>query len=67
MITNLDGTPIRDTAGLVATVRARLPGDRVTLELTRGRRQLQVMAALGSMDAPVPPAGAGLATPVSLG
>ena len=67
VITNLDGTPIRDTAGLVAAVRDRLPGDRVTLDLVRGRRDLQIMAPLGSMDAPVPPAGAGLATPVSLG
>ena len=43
----IDGVPITGQAGLVATIRDRVPGDSVHVDLVRAGAPLTVVATLG--------------------
>jgi S1-C subfamily serine protease len=50
-IVALDGTPIRTSQQLADAIASRKPGDRVTLQTTRGGRTRDVQVTLGSAPA----------------
>jgi S1-C subfamily serine protease len=50
-IVAVDGTPIRTSTQLADAIASRKPGDRVTLQTTRGGKARDVQVTLGSAPA----------------
>jgi putative serine protease PepD len=48
VVVKVDGQPVQDASSLVATIRGHRPGEKVTLSVVRGGKQLQVKVTLDS-------------------
>jgi putative serine protease PepD len=49
VITKVDGTDVTDAAGLTAAIRAKSPGDKVSVTFTRDGNEHTVDVTLGEL------------------
>ncbi len=52
LITAVEGTPVFGFEDLAAAIRSSRPGDRVTLDVTRGGSELSIDVTLGELSSP---------------
>jgi putative serine protease PepD len=48
VITKIDGRPIEDATDLIAQIRSRAPGDRITVTYERAGKESSVQLTLGA-------------------